>query len=81
MLAARDIYLKIPFLNSCLWHSKSWDTFTIVVDLDEIFIYNYTKPNIKSLWDALKVSFDNYNSCDVFLVLSLLSAEFSMAYF
>lgn len=61
----RDTSLKIPFLNSCLWYSKWWDTYTIVVDLDEIFVYNHT---MKSLWDALQFHFESdKKACQVIL--------------
>ena len=33
-----DGYAKIPFLQSCLWHSKAYDKYTIALDFDEIMM-------------------------------------------
>jgi hypothetical protein len=34
------LYGKLPFLQSCLWHSKAYDNYTVVVDFDEIILIN-----------------------------------------
>lgn len=33
-----DAYSKVPFYHSCVWHSKAYDNYTIVTDIDEYVI-------------------------------------------
>jgi hypothetical protein len=54
-MAFRAEILKVPFYNSCLWHSKNWDTYIIVVDIDEIMFYNRHISGINSLSTAFEV--------------------------
>lgn len=42
-----DAYGKLPFLQSCLWHSKSFDNYTGAFDIDELVIVNGTNKNFK----------------------------------
>jgi hypothetical protein len=46
-----DAYSKLPFYTSCLWHSKAYDNYTLIVDVDELVILNETTS--ASLSDAI----------------------------
>lgn len=47
-----DAYSKVPFYQSCMWHSKAYDKYTIVVDVDE-YVMLYGNQTTKTLGDAL----------------------------
>lgn len=48
-----DAYSKVPFYQSCMWHSKAYDNYTIVVDVDE-YVVLYGNKTTATLVSALK---------------------------
>lgn len=65
-----DAYSKVPFYQSCMWHSKAYDNYTIVVDIDEYVVLYGNKTTTKSpLANAIKEIVDKHEVlCGIELV-------------